>query len=88
MQAYEFQFHSTRDALVVCSFERHLGHAFRFDAWHAFDATRLNASGDGFLYLGRFDTREGAREAIAASLDRIAGLTMPMVMAAGSRYVC
>lgn len=88
MQAHDLQWQSNPDVLSVCDSERHLGHAFRFDAWHAFDATRLNATGNGFHYLGRFDTIVAAKEALADSLGRLMPITKPLVMAAGSRYIC
>jgi hypothetical protein len=45
-----------RDSPSVCALaddERHLGHIVRADnCWLAFDATRLNQTGSGFLLLG------------------------------------
>lgn len=81
------QWQSTPDVLTVCDSERHLGHALRFDSWHAFDATKLNETGDGWMYLGVFETIIDARAAIAGSLEQLESLTAPLVMTAGSGFV-
>jgi len=65
-----FQWKSTPDVLAVCDSHRHLGHAFRFDDWHAFDATKLNDTANGFCYLGSFKTIDEARLAIGESLKQ------------------
>src|SRR5579872_669289 len=52
--------------------DRHLGHAIQLEPlapWHAYDATRLNASGDGFRYLGKFGTAADAKTAVEASVS-------------------
>ena len=49
--------------------ERHLGHALEVGGdWHAYDATRLSETGDGFKWLGSFPQRERAKHAIELSL--------------------
>lgn len=48
--------------------ERHIGHAMKIGGkWQAWDATRGDASGRGFLNLGSFNTLEGAQRAIEYS---------------------
>lgn len=59
--------------------ERHYGHAVRNEKWQAFDATRSNDAGDGFKYLGYFDTREEAKAAVE---DATRGLRRPQVVSA------
>ena len=91
MQAFarivrDLEWRSAPDVIAVCDSERHLGHAVRLDAWHAFDATKLNATRDAFLYLGVFEAETDAMAAITASVRGSASLATPLVMTAGTRY--
>src|SRR5947209_20415854 len=64
-----------RDADHVCTFsdnERHYGHAIQLNRWHAYDATKLNDAGNGFKYLGEFDTAALAKQAIESSVSAAA----------------
>ena len=76
-----------RESEHVCAVaddSRHLGHAIQMEyrgAWHAYDATKLNAFGDGFKYLGQFDTAEEAKEAVDHSIVQSA---RSMMLRAGS----
>jgi hypothetical protein len=60
------------DSSAVCALsdtDRHLGHVvFNKRHWEAFDATHLNASRDGFKYLGLYPTAEAAKAAVEASI--------------------
>ena len=48
--------------------ERHLGHIVKVGSrWHAYDATRSNETGDGFLCLGNFVSMESAKAAVEQS---------------------
>lgn len=50
--------------------ERHLGHAFHEGTtWVAYDAVHVNASGDGFLCLGHYQTMDKAKSAIENSVS-------------------
>jgi hypothetical protein len=51
--------------------ERHLGHAVKVGArWHAYDATHLNETCDGFLCLGNFISLESAKDAVEQSFGQ------------------
>lgn len=56
--------------------DRHLGHILRAGKWHVFNATRPNTAGDGYLYLGAFDRRADAMEALEKSIAENSILTM------------
>jgi len=56
-----------RDAEGVCALadsERHLGHLVRRRKWHAYDATHLCETRDGFRYLGSFSDIIAAKKAV------------------------
>lgn len=56
-----------RDGEGICALadrERHLGHVVRTEDWHAFDGTHLNNAGDGFRYLGAYQTADQAKSAV------------------------
>jgi hypothetical protein len=62
--------------------DRHLGHAIQTDRWHAYDATKVNAAGDGFQYLGSFHTVDEAKVAVSRA---IAISARPAVFRAGAQ---
>jgi|SRR5579863_2807307 len=63
-----------RDSDYICALagdHRHLGHVVQADTlgvWHAYDATKLNAAGNGFKYAGQFDTLADAKAAVENSI--------------------
>ena len=70
------------DAADVCTLsddERHLGHIVLAGRWQAFDATKLNDTGDSYRYIGAF---RGKREAKAAVESSVTATEHPLVMTA------
>src|SRR5258708_2538318 len=64
-----------RDSDHICTIaddERHFGHVVQLNRWNAYDATKLNAAGDGFRYLGEFDTVCDAKDAVEVSIAAVA----------------
>ncbi len=59
--------------------ERHLGHIVLASRWQAFDATKLNDSGDSYRYIGAF---RGKREAKAAVESSVVAIERLLVMTA------
>jgi hypothetical protein len=60
---------NSEEVCILSDEERHLGHAIQFhDRWYAFDATRRNAEGTDFAFIGAFATAEIARR----NVERVA----------------
>ena len=62
---------------AVSDGERHLGHIIRARGWQAFDATKLNDTGDSYKYIGRFSTRREAKDAV---MNSVVTTSRPLVM--------
>src|SRR5690349_25096600 len=60
-----------RDSQHICAVsddERHLGYTIWSGRWHSYDATKLNDEGNGFKYLGPFDTAAEGKRAVELSI--------------------
>jgi hypothetical protein len=56
------------DICALSDGERHLGHIVLANRWQAFDATKLNDSGDGYRYIGAFGGKREAKAAVESSV--------------------
>ncbi|MDQ1469499.1 MAG: hypothetical protein QOJ99_979 [Bryobacterales bacterium] len=60
----------SQDVCALADQDRQLGHVVKTDAWHAFDAVHPNDKGTGFTYLGAFNERNEAKNAVETAIGR------------------